>query len=156
MSTQVWGNTDAGPSRGRNAGLIVNKTVTTTPADVQYILSCAEVENFSIQFVFGAKVTCTDVKVYTSNSFVPCSGGSTGGDPQDETQAYRAGNWVDTGSRWTTGFTAPTGGGANNQEICAQGKPVDALFIRIVMHGAAATATTDTMQWYISGKSYAK
>ena len=155
MSIQLWGNTDAGPSRGRNSGRVVNYTVTTTPTDVSYIFWTAEIDNFSVQLVWGAKVSSSAIKVYTSNSYVPASSGSTGGDPQDETQAYRAGNWVDTGSRWTTGFTTPANT-ASQGEICSQGKPVDALFVKITLPQVVASSTTDSLQWFISGKAYSK
>ena len=155
MSVQLWGNTDAGPSRGRNSGHVVAYTVTTTPTDVSYIFSCAEIDNFSVQIVWGAKVSSSAIQVFTSNSFVPTSGGSTGADPQNESQAYRAGKWVDTGTRWTTGFTTPANT-ASQGEICSQGKPVDALFIKITLPQVVASSTTDTLDWYISGKAYSK
>jgi hypothetical protein len=121
MSTQLWGLTDAGPGGGRDRGHIFNAVAAnSTPKDVQYILSAHNIDNFSIHLYWTTHVTCTDVKVYTSNSFQPNPAA-----PQDETVAMSPGKWVDTGSRWTTGFTAPAAS-ASQGEICSQGKPVDA------------------------------
>jgi hypothetical protein len=152
MSRQLWNNNDSGPGRGRDAGKIFGGTIalTTTPQDVQWIIPTSEIENFSIQLVWtGSAVTCTSVKIYTSNSFQPYEP-----DYQNESLALRAGNWVDSGTRWTTGFTAPAGGAAANGEICSQGKPVDACFIRIVIAGIATGSGTGTLQGFISGKAY--
>ena len=154
MSRQILGVSDGAPSgRGRNVGQIFGGplTATTTPTDYSWIIACNDIENFSIQLIWGAKVSWTDNKVYTSNSYVPNEG--TGGG-QDETQALRAGNWVDTGTRWTTGFTAPTGSAAGEGEICSQGKPVDACYIKITLHGVVASSTTDTVTGFASTKSY--
>ena len=154
MSRQITGVSDGAPSgRGRNVGQIFNGTITatTTPTDYSWIIAVNDIENFSIQLVWGAKISWTSNKVYTSNAYVPNQG--TGGG-QDETQALRAGSWVDTGTRWTTGFTAPTGSAAGQGEICSQGKPVDACYIKITLAGVQASSTTDVVNGYVSTKSY--
>ena len=154
MSRQIGGTSDGSPSgRGRNVGLMFGGaiTATTTPTDYQWILSANDIENFSIHLVWGAKISWTSNKVYTSNSYIP---NTADGGGQDESKALRAGNWVDTGTRWTTGFTAPTGSASGQGEICSQGKPVDACYIRIVLAGVVASSTTDTVTGYFSLKSY--
>lgn len=154
MSRQIVGTSDGSPSgRGRKVGQMFGGaiTATTTPTDYQWIIACNDIENFSIHLVWGAKVSWTSNKVYTSSSYVPNEG--TGGG-QTEADALRPGNWVDTGTRWTTGFTAPTGSAAGQGEICSQGKPVDACYIRIVLVGVVASSTTDTVQGFASTKSY--
>lgn len=154
MSRQILGVSDGSPSgRGRNVGQLFGGpiTATTTPTDYSWILSCNDIENFSIQLVWGAKVSWTDNKIYTSNQYVP---NPAEGGGQDETMALRPGNWVDTGTRWTTGFTAPTGTTASQGEICSQGKPVDACYVKITLHGVVASSTTDTVVAFGSLKSY--
>jgi len=154
MSRQILGVSDGSPSgRGRKVGQLFGGdiTATTTPVDYQWILSTNDIENFSIQLVWGSKISWTSNKVYTSNSYIP---NPAAGGGQDESKALRAGNWVDTGTRWTTGFTAPTGSAAGQGEICSQGKPVDACYIRIVLVGVVASSATDTVQGFGSLKSY--
>lgn len=154
MSRQILGTSDGAPSgRGRAVGQLFggNITVTTTPTDYQWILSCNDIENFSIHLSWGAKVSWTSNKVYTSNSYVP---NPSAGGGQVEASALRPGLWVDTGTRWTTGFTAPTGSAVGTGEICSQGKPVDACYIRIVLVGVVASSTTDLVQAWGSLKSY--
>jgi hypothetical protein len=154
MSRQIVGTSDGSPSgRGRAVGQIFGGpiTVTTTPTTYQWIIACNDIENFSIHLVWGAKVSWTSNKVYISNSYVPNN--ATGGG-QDETQALRAGNWVDTGTRWTAGFTAPTGTTASTGEICSQGTPIDACYLRIVLVGVVASSTTDVVTGFASTKSY--
>jgi hypothetical protein len=155
MSRQIVGVSDGSPSgRGRSVGQIFGGpiTATTTPTDYSWIIACNDIENFSIQLVWGAKVSWTDNKIYTSNSYVPNEGNGGG---QVEANALRAGNWVDTGTRYVPAdFVAPTGSAAGQGELCSNGKNVDACYVKITLHGVVASSTTDTVNGYVSTKSF--
>jgi hypothetical protein len=150
MSRQILGVSDAAPTgRGRGVGQLFGGPFTPgSAADLSFIIPMCDIENFSLQFVWGASITCTAVHVFTSNSFEPYQA-----DYQNEARALRPGYWVDTGTRWTTGFTAPSASAAGEGEICSQGKPIDAAYLKVTFSGLAGNGT-DTLQGFVSAKSY--